>query len=165
MVKTELRCVGGCFELHTPCAEADKCWISYADDEEVTWMVVMAKYRPSDGDKSNEVVVPLLVEKSTSGVEITSYVDDQICFKLNRFGRIRFNHVRVPFNALMNRFVRWDVLAQKMVFEGSRRGAPPLPVVSSSARSRRLVMTVTLMPPCTTRGLWQVFSTRCLTAC
>ena len=127
MVKTELRCVGGCFELHTPCAEADKCWISYADDEEVTWMVVMAKYRPSDGDKSNEVVVPLLVEKSTSGVEITSYVDDQICFKLNRFGRIRFNHVRVPFNALMNRFVRWDVSAQKMVFEGSRRGAPPLP--------------------------------------
>eukprot|EP01049_Picozoa_sp_SAG25_P018059 SAG25_NODE_4998_length_717_cov_1.912621_2_plen_117_part_01 len=117
--------MGECFELHTPGAEADKCWISYADDEEVTWMVVMAKYRPpadSDGAKNNEVVVPLLVEKALARVQISNYVDDQICFKLNRFGRIRFSNVRVPFTALMNKFVRWDAPGKKMVFEGSRRG-------------------------------------------
>jgi hypothetical protein len=36
VVKTELRVVGDAFELHTPSADADKCWISYADDAEVT---------------------------------------------------------------------------------------------------------------------------------
>ena len=113
--------MGDTFELHTPSPEADKCWISYAADDEVTWIVVMAKYKPADGDKSNEVVVPLLVEKAAKGIEITDYVDDQICFKLNRFGRIRFEHARVPFAALMNRFVKWNPSAKKMEFDGSRR--------------------------------------------
>jgi hypothetical protein len=32
----------------------------------------MAKFKDASGDKANEVVVPLLVDKGTAGVEVSS---------------------------------------------------------------------------------------------
>lgn len=119
VVKTECKLVEGEFEINTPDASADKVWISYANDGTVTHLIVFVKFLAQD--KRDNLVVPLLIPKATKGVKVTAYVKDLQAFKLNSFGCVTFDRVRVPVSSLLNRFMQWDAPTSRFLFQGDRR--------------------------------------------